>query len=138
MAGNQIALRDTPWVRRSLIGVALFFLGLFVVLPVVAVFTEAFVNAGIGRGRGEAQRTSVLLEVSGASKDDTAQPCDLGVPQADGRPGQEHAAEQLLPVSDVDHDERNHDHGGGSACGYEPSSTLLRPVEHGASVHSAI
>jgi len=39
---NQIALRDTPWVRRALIGVALLFLGLFVVLPVVAVFTEAF------------------------------------------------------------------------------------------------
>jgi len=39
---NQIALRDTPWVRRALIGVTLAFLGLFVVLPVVAVFTEAF------------------------------------------------------------------------------------------------
>ena len=47
MAGNQIALRDTPWVRRALIGVALLFLGLFVVLPVVAVFTEAF-SKGLG------------------------------------------------------------------------------------------
>ena len=47
MAGNQIALRDTPWVRRVLIGVALGFLGLFVVLPVVAVFTEAF-SKGLG------------------------------------------------------------------------------------------
>ena len=47
MAGNQIALRDTPWVRRALIGVALCFLGLFVVLPVVAVFTEAF-SKGLG------------------------------------------------------------------------------------------
>jgi sulfate transport system permease protein len=47
MANNQIALRDTPWVRRSLIGVALLFLGLFVVLPVVAVFTEAF-SKGLG------------------------------------------------------------------------------------------
>jgi sulfate/thiosulfate transport system permease protein len=47
MATNQIALRDTPWVRRALIGVTLLFLGLFVVLPVVAVFTEAF-SKGIG------------------------------------------------------------------------------------------
>jgi sulfate transport system permease protein len=47
MAANQLALRDTPWVRRALIGVALFFLGLFVVLPVVAVFTEAF-SKGLG------------------------------------------------------------------------------------------
>jgi sulfate/thiosulfate transport system permease protein len=43
----RLALRDGPWVRRSLIGVTLLFLGLFVVLPVLSVFTEAF-SKGIG------------------------------------------------------------------------------------------
>ena len=43
----MIALRDTPWVRRTLIGVTLAFLGLFVVIPIVAVFVEAF-SKGLG------------------------------------------------------------------------------------------
>jgi sulfate transport system permease protein len=42
-----MALRDGPWVRRLLIGIAFAFLGLFVVLPVVSVFTEAF-SKGFG------------------------------------------------------------------------------------------
>jgi len=43
----MIALRDGPWVRRSLIGATLAFLGLFVVIPIVAVFVEAF-SKGVG------------------------------------------------------------------------------------------
>ena len=43
----MIALRDSPWVRRALIGATLVFLGLFVVVPIVAVFVEAF-SKGIG------------------------------------------------------------------------------------------
>ena len=43
----MIALRDGPWVRRTLIGLTLVFLGLFVVVPIVAVFVEAFSN-GVG------------------------------------------------------------------------------------------
>ncbi|MBW8780549.1 MAG: sulfate ABC transporter permease subunit CysW [Verrucomicrobia bacterium] len=35
------ATQDAPWVRWSLIGVALVFLGFFLVLPLAAVFTEA-------------------------------------------------------------------------------------------------
>jgi sulfate transport system permease protein len=38
---------DPAWVRWSLIGVALFFLGLFLFVPLAAVFTEAF-RRGIG------------------------------------------------------------------------------------------
>jgi len=43
----MIALRDRPWVRRTLIAATLAFLGLFVVIPIVAVFVEAF-SKGIG------------------------------------------------------------------------------------------
>jgi sulfate/thiosulfate transport system permease protein len=38
---------DSPWTRRILIAVALGFLGLFVVLPVVSVFVQAFAG-GVG------------------------------------------------------------------------------------------
>ena len=38
---------EPPWVRRSLIGVALTFIGLFLVIPLVFVFTQAFAK-GIG------------------------------------------------------------------------------------------
>ena len=41
MARRQIATTESPWVRRTLIGVALVFLFLFLVLPLAAVFTEA-------------------------------------------------------------------------------------------------
>ena len=34
----MIALRDSPWVRRTLIAVTLGFLALFVVVPIIAVF----------------------------------------------------------------------------------------------------
>jgi len=43
----MIALRDSPWVRRALIGVTLAFLALFVVVPIIAVFVEAL-GKGIG------------------------------------------------------------------------------------------
>ncbi len=36
------ATAEPPWVRRTLIGVALVFLGLFLIVPLVAVFFEAF------------------------------------------------------------------------------------------------
>jgi sulfate transport system permease protein len=38
---KPLALRDPAWLRRTLIGASLFFLGLFVLLPLVSVFTEA-------------------------------------------------------------------------------------------------
>jgi sulfate transport system permease protein len=38
----RAATEDSPWVRRLLIGVALLFLGLFLVLPLATVFVEAF------------------------------------------------------------------------------------------------
>jgi len=41
------AITDPPWVRVLLIGVALAFLGLFLVLPLVTVFAQAF-SKGIG------------------------------------------------------------------------------------------
>ncbi len=41
------AVADPPWVRVLLIGVALVFLGLFLVLPLVTVFAQAF-SKGIG------------------------------------------------------------------------------------------
>ena len=37
-----LALRDPTWLRWSLIGASLLFLGLFVVLPLASVFVEAF------------------------------------------------------------------------------------------------
>ena len=43
----MIALRDSPWVRRTLIAVTLGFLALFVVVPIIAVFVEAF-GKGVG------------------------------------------------------------------------------------------
>ena len=43
----MIALRDGPWVRRTLIGVTVLFLGVFVVLPITAVFVEALAK-GLG------------------------------------------------------------------------------------------
>ena len=38
---RRLTTTETPWVRRTLIGIALVFLLLFLVLPVAAVFTEA-------------------------------------------------------------------------------------------------
>ena len=40
-AARRPVTTESPWVRRSLIGVALLFLGLFLVLPLAAVFAEA-------------------------------------------------------------------------------------------------
>ena len=37
----SVARTEAPWVRRTLIGVALVFMFLFLVLPLAAVFTEA-------------------------------------------------------------------------------------------------
>ncbi len=42
-----LALRDPRWLRWGLIGASLFFLGLFVVLPLVSVFVEALAK-GLG------------------------------------------------------------------------------------------
>ena len=41
LANRRIATTESPWVRRALIGAALLFLFLFLVLPLAAVFTEA-------------------------------------------------------------------------------------------------
>ena len=41
-AGQRLALRDPLWLRALLLGLALGFLGLFLIVPLVAVFTEAF------------------------------------------------------------------------------------------------
>jgi sulfate transport system permease protein len=41
-AAPRRATSDPPWVRRSLVGAALAFLGLFLVLPLATVFLEAF------------------------------------------------------------------------------------------------
>jgi sulfate transport system permease protein len=44
---KRIATTEAPWVRRTLIGVALLFVLLFLVLPLAAVFTEAL-RKGLG------------------------------------------------------------------------------------------
>jgi sulfate transport system permease protein len=41
IAARRVSTTETPWVRNTLIGVALVFLFLFLVLPLAAVFTEA-------------------------------------------------------------------------------------------------
>ena len=41
LSNRRITTTESPWVRRTLIGVALLFLFLFLVLPLAAVFTEA-------------------------------------------------------------------------------------------------
>jgi sulfate/thiosulfate transport system permease protein len=41
------ALDEAPWVRRLLLGIALFYLVLFLLLPLIVVFTEAFAR-GVG------------------------------------------------------------------------------------------
>ena len=38
---KRISTTESPWVRRTLVGVALVFLFVFLVLPLAAVFTEA-------------------------------------------------------------------------------------------------
>ena len=38
---NSVTSTESPWVRRTLIGVALVFMLLFLVLPLAAVFAEA-------------------------------------------------------------------------------------------------
>jgi sulfate transport system permease protein len=38
---KRITTTESPWVRRTLLGIALLFLGLFLLLPLAAVFTEA-------------------------------------------------------------------------------------------------
>jgi sulfate transport system permease protein len=45
---REIGLEDPPWLRGLLVVVALAFLGLFVGLPVVTVFVEAFRNGARG------------------------------------------------------------------------------------------
>ncbi|MGV3494236.1 MAG: sulfate ABC transporter permease subunit CysW [Ramlibacter sp.] len=44
---KRVTTTESPWVRRTLIGVALLFLLLFLVLPLAAVFTEAL-RKGLG------------------------------------------------------------------------------------------
>ncbi len=46
-AANRRSTAESPWVRRLLIGVALVFLALFLVIPLVSVFAQAFAK-GIG------------------------------------------------------------------------------------------
>ena len=46
-AAQRRATAESPWVRRLLIGVALLFLGLFLVVPLASVFAEAFAK-GLG------------------------------------------------------------------------------------------
>jgi sulfate transport system permease protein len=46
-SGARRANQEPAWIRRTLIGVALLFLALFLVIPVVAVFTEAL-RRGVG------------------------------------------------------------------------------------------
>jgi sulfate transport system permease protein len=46
-AANRRSTAESPWVRRLLIGVALMFLALFLVIPLVSVFAQAFAK-GIG------------------------------------------------------------------------------------------
>jgi sulfate transport system permease protein len=41
LSRKRITTTESPWVRRTLIGVALAFVALFLVLPLAAVFTEA-------------------------------------------------------------------------------------------------
>jgi sulfate transport system permease protein len=41
LATKRVITTEAPWVRRTLIGIALLFLLLFLVLPLAAVFTEA-------------------------------------------------------------------------------------------------
>jgi sulfate transport system permease protein len=43
-APARLALRDRAWVRALLIGLTVLFLGLFVVLPLLAVFIQAFAS----------------------------------------------------------------------------------------------
>jgi sulfate transport system permease protein len=38
---KRVTTTEAPWVRRTLIGIALLFLLLFLLLPLAAVFTEA-------------------------------------------------------------------------------------------------
>ncbi len=38
---KSIATTEAPWLRRLLIGIALFWLALFLLLPLVSIFTEA-------------------------------------------------------------------------------------------------
>ncbi|HTE06527.1 MAG TPA: sulfate ABC transporter permease subunit CysW [Planctomycetota bacterium] len=47
MPGSGHPLRDPPWLVALLVGITLVFLGLFLVVPLAAVFTEAF-SAGLG------------------------------------------------------------------------------------------
>lgn len=44
---KRVSTTEAPWVRRTLIGIALLFLFLFLVLPLAAVFTEAL-RKGLG------------------------------------------------------------------------------------------
>jgi sulfate transport system permease protein len=44
---SRLALRDPAWLRWSLIGIGLLFLGVFVLLPLASVFTEALAK-GLG------------------------------------------------------------------------------------------
>ena len=46
-AANRRSTAESPWVRRLLIGIALVFLALFLVIPLVSVFAQAFAK-GIG------------------------------------------------------------------------------------------
>jgi len=45
--GHRRSTTEAPWVRRSLVGVALAFLSLFLFLPLISVFVQAFAK-GIG------------------------------------------------------------------------------------------
>src|SRR6476661_5358572 len=47
LSTKRILTTEAPWVRRTLIGVALLFVLLFLVLPLAAVFTEAL-RKGLG------------------------------------------------------------------------------------------
>ena len=52
-AAEQRVVREPAWVRRGLIGIAIAFLGLFLFVPLAAVFTEALQREYLGIVRGE-------------------------------------------------------------------------------------
>jgi sulfate/thiosulfate transport system permease protein len=77
VAGASVARRDPPWLRALLISITLLFLGLFLFLPLLTVFLEAFrkgVQAYFASFADPDARSAIMLTLITAG---ISVPCNL-------------------------------------------------------------
>jgi len=90
------ATHEPVWVRRIIIAVGVLFVGLFVLVPLIAVFGEALRNGIAAYGHAIADPVALAAvklasDASGTSRDEEELP-EVDLPQPDDRGGRRKAA----------------------------------------------